>query len=183
MLMCSCLIHRNLAPPALLAFRWAASLCALIPTEWFTVLSLSYILPNPSELACFQPPETLSVNKHRVHHQPWSIIYGNITFSSCWCFPLPKWKTSKNEVPPAPKIMDWNCIFSQYCEQKILEICLCHRWILYKLSHAYSSRFPRFFWSCVCARARERETERETECERDGQLAMALRAGYFLAVA
>lgn len=36
---------------------------------------------------------------------------------------------------------------------------------------------------CVCARARERETERETECERDGQLAMALRAGYFLAVA
>lgn len=39
------------------------------------------------------------------------------------------------------------------------------------------------FFGRVCARARERETERETECERDGQLAMALRAGYFLAVA
>lgn len=38
------------------------------------------------------PPKALSVNKHHVHHQAQSIVYENITVSSCCCFPVAKMK-------------------------------------------------------------------------------------------
>lgn len=56
--------------PSFACLQVSFSSGALIPTEWFTVLSIAYIQPNPSELAHFQAPaETLSVNKCLVHHQ------------------------------------------------------------------------------------------------------------------
>lgn len=150
--MYSRLIHRDLAPPALLAFRWSCSSCAVIPTEWFTVPSLCYILPNPSKLACFQPPETLSVSKHRFAIKREASFTETLHFPAVGAFPAPKWKTSKNEVPPVPTVMDWNFIFSAWCEQKILEIWFYHGTILDESSCAFRIRLPRFS-ACVLVRA------------------------------
>lgn len=73
--MYSCLIHGDLAPPALLAFRWAAPL-----VQWSLQSdSLPHPSPTSSQILlswpAFNPAETLSVSKHRVHHQAQSIIY------------------------------------------------------------------------------------------------------------
>lgn len=153
MWMCSCLIHRDIALTALLGFRWAGPL-----VQWSLQSdSLSHLSATSSQIPrswpAFKPPPS-HITSQKASRRPSSAkhhLYGNITFSSCCRFPAPKWKTSKNEVPTLPTIMDWNLIFSVWCEQKILEICFYRRPKLDKPLYASSIRLPRFTdCACVC---------------------------------
>lgn len=167
-----CLIQKDLAPSALLAFNLVScSSCAVIPTEWFTVLSLSYILPNPSKLACFQPPRNIISQQaspspsSAKHHLRKHYIFQLLALSSTKMKNFQEWSAT--------------CIHNNGLEFYLLDVMWTKDFRDLFLSQSniglkltLSVLDCQGFSGCMC----------EHVCL-SGHLAVALRARYFVAVA